>query len=348
MREEVLDPSTAKDELGRVAGEATSFFDRAIEAVGNPKKVPEYWGDDRHRNRHRYWERLSAELRTEARGLAVRVVNLGGWIAGASRSAPLASEADQRDVGTATKAMRAALLLRRFDSWSTEVLHDEGRVLGVTPAGQSDDEPLEPTTAKRVFADAVHQLLDTLDLIDASGALGTPQLKVGSQAPARYRPGTAFIIMSMDPTRPELVDVADAVKEVFRAFDIAAVRADDIEHEGIITQRILDEIETAEFLFADVTGARPNVYYEVGYAHALQRRPILFRKEGEGLHFDLAGHNCPGYSNLRDLREKLTRRLEHATNRAPAARRAVPDAAEAGRRPVAPAARRGRETRDRG
>jgi hypothetical protein len=48
-------------------------------------------------------------------------------------------------------------------------------------------------------------------------------------APARYRPDTAFIMMSMDRTRPELIDVADAVKQVFELFDVRALRADDLE-----------------------------------------------------------------------------------------------------------------------
>ena len=121
----------------------------------------------------------------------------------------------------------------------------------------------------------------------------------------------------MDPSQPELEDIRDAVVEAFRSFGVAAVRADDIEHEGVITERVITEIQTSEFLFADLSGARPNVYYEVGYAHALGKRVILFRKKGTGMHFDLAGYNCPEYENIRDLKTKLTKRLESLTNRAP-------------------------------
>lgn len=122
-------------------------------------------------------------------------------------------------------------------------------------------------------------------------------------------------MMWMDPGRPELEDVYTTVKRSFKKFGISAERADDIEHSGKITEEIINKIRASEFLYADLTGARPNVYYEVGFAHALSKKVILYRKSGESIHFDLAGYNCPEYKNLSDLEYKLNKRLESMTGR---------------------------------
>jgi hypothetical protein len=48
-------------------------------------------------------------------------------------------------------------------------------------------------------------------------------------------------------------------------------------------------------------------------AHALGKRPILYRKVGTALHFDLSIHNVPEYENVTQLPALLRQRLEAIT-----------------------------------
>jgi len=128
----------------------------------------------------------------------------------------------------------------------------------------------------------------------------------------------AFVLMPMDRENPELQDVYETIKQACRCFGVQAYRADEIEHQDKITDLILSEIERCEMVIADLSYERPNVYYEIGYAPALKRRPILFRKTGTRLHFDLLVHNAPEYRNLTELRSLLLKRLEAVLGRSPA------------------------------
>lgn len=147
-------------------------------------------------------------------------------------------------------------------------------------------------------------LIKSFPTVSAKAQSSLPQQQI------RHTPNTAFIMMWMDPSLPELDDVCNAIKEICKSFGIDAVRADDIEHQDKITDLILQYIANSEFLIADMTGERPNVYYEVGYAHAINKRPILYRKKGTKLHFDLSVHNVPEYKNITELKQLLTKRLE--------------------------------------
>ena len=263
------------------------------------------------------WSKLNSPLQESSIRLQSRLIQAVKTVANSMKYSTLLSTADRSDLGMWTKSVRASLRLREYYAWDTEVLHDEGVVIGVQQAGQSDTTPVHPTLAQKRFEQDTTNLLGLVDLLEASPILSTDEWRVNPQATAEYEPDTAFIMMQIDPHKPVLEDIWGTIKDCFAQFGIEAIRADEIEHEGIITDKIRDRIRVSEFLIADLTGERPSVYYEVGFAHALNRKVILYRNSGERLHFDLAAYNCPEYSNLTDLKSKLMRRLEEVTNRRP-------------------------------
>jgi hypothetical protein len=296
------------DQFKSLHADARNYFAQAVSVSPDSAFTPHPRPD--------FFSALPGPLQEQGLELSDRVAALAQIVGPAIRRSPLLTEADEREAGYALKGMRAAIRLRRFSHWDATVIHDEGTVLGLSPAGDSQDDTIRPQTAAVYFDRSAASLMDRLELMNPQPSETTDVAPVLTKAiAAGYRPGTAFIMMWMTKGKPDLIDVSNAVKRCFGQFGIVAARSDDIEHEDVITERILDEIKTAEFLFADLTGERPSVYYEVGYAHALGRRVIMFRKVGTAIHFDLAAYNCPEYQNLSELEDKLTKRLEAVTGR---------------------------------
>ena len=256
------------------------------------------------------WTIDNDDLRHEAETLRATVKTLGVEVAGAVRGSPLLAEADTQELRQNTRRMLASVYFNEYHHTGVYVHHDEGLVLGVDPPSHKEIPLDQSATARQLFDRAAAAILDLIDLLSPTD---TAQSFVPGTS--RYRPNTAFIMMAIDPSKPELEDVKNAIKEVFNDFGIRAITADEIEHGGAITDRILDEIETSEYHIADLTHERPNVYYEIGQAHARHKNVILYCRTGTTLHFDVAHRNCPDYENTTDLKRQLAKRLEAMTNR---------------------------------
>lgn len=123
-------------------------------------------------------------------------------------------------------------------------------------------------------------------------------------------PNTAFIMMAMDSSQPELEDVCSTIKDICSCYRKKAFRADDVPHNGQIHKVVFDCIATSELLIADLTGEKQNVYYEVGIAHAFGKQPVLLCKSGTKIHYNLVGNNVIEYRNFSELRKLLQTRLE--------------------------------------
>jgi hypothetical protein len=86
-------------------------------------------------------------------------------------------------------------------------------------------------------------------------------------------------------------------------------RIDKTSFTGDVLNRIREKIETAAAVVADLTGANPNVYLEVGYAWGKGIPTILLIRAGEELGFDVRGQRCLQYRNIRNLEELLIKEL---------------------------------------
>jgi len=73
---------------------------------------------------------------------------------------------------------------------------------------------------------------------------------------------------------------------------------------------VKERIGKASMVIADLTGANPNVYLEVGYAWGLRKQTILLVQDPEDLKFDLRGQRCLVYRKIRDLEQALAGELK--------------------------------------
>jgi hypothetical protein len=73
-----------------------------------------------------------------------------------------------------------------------------------------------------------------------------------------------------------------------KPFGYVIVRADQIPTSGILQLQIAAQLIQADLVVADLTGANPNVYYELGIRHTLGKPCVQLLPVGEQLPFDTA------------------------------------------------------------
>lgn len=119
----------------------------------------------------------------------------------------------------------------------------------------------------------------------------------------------AFIVMKFND---KILDSAyeGVVKPTFEKYGIDVIRVDEVQNSGKISDQILDLISSSRFIFSELTGSRPNCYYETGFAHALGKEVILSRHITEEIHFDLAGYRFITWETENELRRELDKRIK--------------------------------------
>ena len=115
-----------------------------------------------------------------------------------------------------------------------------------------------------------------------------------------------FVIMQFTSPFDELY--SDVIKPVGEELGFVVARADETHGPGIIIADIAQSILEARVIIADITPLdNPNVFWEVGYAHAMRKPTILIAERDTELPFDVSpfrtlfyDNTIPGKSRIED------------------------------------------------
>ena len=95
----------------------------------------------------------------------------------------------------------------------------------------------------------------------------------------------AFVVMQF--AEPYDTFCREVIQKQAEAAGFEVFRIDERAGPGVILQDIQGVIEQSAVVIAEITLANPNVFCEVGYAHALAKPTILLTKKGSELPFDI-------------------------------------------------------------
>lgn len=121
-------------------------------------------------------------------------------------------------------------------------------------------------------------------------------------------PKLCFVIM---PFNDKLNPIYESIiKPVLKDLKYNPLRADEIFTSKPIIEDIWQNIKKSKFLIADLTDRNPNVFYELGLAHALSKEVILLTQNLNDIPFDLRHYRIIVYQDSISGADKLKSTLK--------------------------------------
>jgi hypothetical protein len=121
-----------------------------------------------------------------------------------------------------------------------------------------------------------------------------------------------FFVFVLMPFAEKFLDLYElGIRQVCKDAGAYCERVDEAFFcEGIL-DRIYNQISKADAIVAVMTDRNPNVFYEVGYAHALGKRVCLLTSTAEDIPFDLKHYSHVVYRDrIAELKTRLQSWLE--------------------------------------
>jgi len=111
-------------------------------------------------------------------------------------------------------------------------------------------------------------------------------------------------------SRPDLKDLLAVIKAVCLEFEYEAERVDESNLSKRIVPQILAQMKRSAFVVVDVTDAKPNVFYELGFADGAGKEVVMVAKKGTELPFNVADVPVIFWESFEEFKVELRKRLQ--------------------------------------
>lgn len=172
-------------------------------------------------------------------------------------------------------------------------------------------KPLPPSIRR------IEEILVKLELACQEADVARLQRKYGRIGISEYllslaAGATCFVLSPLSGEFDAIYE--DVICKVLSVKKITYRRADEIYGVSPIIEDIEEAIADADFLIAELTGRNPNVFYELGLAHAAKKPVILLTQQIADVPFDLKHRRCivysPDHRGIQRLESDLSRTVD--------------------------------------
>ncbi|SBS61871.1 hypothetical protein [Vibrio atlanticus] len=119
-----------------------------------------------------------------------------------------------------------------------------------------------------------------------SSIAGTDFLeRIGADKNMSIKDKSVFVLT---PLNPDFNEDFEWVENAFRKHKYVCSKGNDVKVQSNLLSHIIKEMLASKFVVANIGGRNPNVFYELGIAHALGKDVILISRSVDDITFDLS------------------------------------------------------------
>ncbi|HHC6660959.1 TPA: hypothetical protein ACN326_004855 [Vibrio parahaemolyticus] len=122
-------------------------------------------------------------------------------------------------------------------------------------------------------------------------------------------------VFVLTPMNKDFYEDYSWVEESFLKHKFLCVKGDDVMVQSNLLSHIIKEIASSRFVVANISGRNPNVFYELGIAHAMGKDVLLIARSEKDITFDLSSSQVIVYKNKSQLERSVSEWLVSTLNK---------------------------------